>query len=443
VAKNASRRLSLKDILVDPIHGSIKIPPWLIEINDAPAIRRMMFIRQLGLKSTISFPGAIHTRYSHCVGTMHLAGRILGTLKDKAISEGDKDLVDLLRENENLVMAAGFLHDLGHGPFSHVLDFPLEKIAKTRHEEVASHIINAQFKILQKKHAIPLESLCEIINGNHKPQFLTEIVNGPLDADKLDYILRDSYHIGLRFMIDTGFLTAQYKILGSKFKLVERGLGIENTDDAKVASELYLVMWKSLYDLVYFIEQSRIAEKMMEKAVLEAAEEKPTFRRKITDPIAFGKLQDESFQELLQKQTPFSREIVESINANRLYKPALRTPVKIKKSQRISSEFLEHMKDHTDDAADTLTIRLNERLKLRKYELICDIIKSRVPSEINMDLYRNDEPVDLSSKSRIVRALQEEIILKVYSRMERLPKGLTESQLKQHAAFILARWGRS
>ena len=187
---------------IDPIHGSIKMPLWLVAINDEPAIRRMMFIRQLGLKSSIDFPGAIHTRYSHCIGTMFLAKKILTTLREKAEGE-DKELVDLLDENENTVMAAGFLHDIGHGPFSHVLDYPLKKIAKTKHEAVGSLIITSKLKLLEKKHAIPLESVCEIINKQHQHRFLSEIINGPLDADKLDYILRDSYHIGLRFAIDT------------------------------------------------------------------------------------------------------------------------------------------------------------------------------------------------------------------------------------------------
>jgi HD superfamily phosphohydrolase len=434
----------LKDIIVDPIHGSIHIPLWLIAIHDEPAVRRMMVIRQLGLKSSIDFPGAIHTRYSHSVGTMYLASRILDTLSDKAGSEGDKELVRLLDENENAVMAAGFLHDIGHGPFSHVLDYPLRKIAKTGHEEVASRIIHSELKILQKKHAIPLDSVCEIINSEHQHRFLSQIVNGPLDADKLDYILRDSYHIGLRFAIDTGYLTEQFKILGAKFRIVERQLGIENTYGAQVASELYVVMWKSLYDLVYYVERSRIAEKMLEKAILDAAEEEKSFRRIFTDLSSFMKMNDANFEEKLRKQTVFSKSIVNSINSNKLYKPALRQPLKVRKSQRIASEFLDHLGKDADDASDALTDKLNTHFGLDKYELICDILKSRVPSEINIDDYKNNEPIELASKSRILRALQGEITLKVYSRAtERLPKGLTENQLKQGVLSILNSWAKS
>jgi HD superfamily phosphohydrolase len=440
----ARKENSMKGIIVDPIHGSIKMPLWLIAINDEPAVRRMMFIRQLGLKSSIDFPGAIHTRYSHCIGTMYLAKRVLDTLKEKATSEGDNELVQLLQENENVVMAAGFLHDIGHGPFSHVLDFPLKKIAKTSHEEVAAHVISSRLKILESKHAIPLESVCQIIKGEHQHRFLSQIINGPLDADKLDYILRDSYHIGLRFAVDTGYLTAQYKILGGKFRIVERELGIENTDEAQVASELYVVMWKSLYDLVYYIDNSRIAEKMLEKAVLDAAEENKDFRRAITDPSLFTKMDDATFQELLTKQTHLARTMVDSITSNKLYKVVLREHLNVKRFQRIASDFLDHLKEDTDDAAHTLTMKLNALFRLRRYELICDIIKSRVPHEINIDFYKNDEPVELASKSRILRALQGEVILlKVYSKSERLSKELTTNQLRQGMMSILTSWAKS
>lgn len=431
----------MKDIVVDPVHGSIKMPLWLIQIKDEPAIRKMIFIRQLGLKSSIDFPGAIHTRYSHCIGTMHLAKRILDTLRDKA--EGDPELVELLKENENTVMAAGFLHDIGHGPFSHVLDFPLKKIAKTSHESVARYIIDCKLKILEKEHGIPIKSICEIIEATHQHRFLSQIVNGPLDADKLDYILRDSYHIGLRFAIDTGYLTNQYKILGGDYRLIERQLGIENNADAQVASELYLVMWKSLYDLLYYVEDSRIAEKMMEKAILDAAEKNKKFKQIIVEPSRFTALHDSTFQELLEKQTPFAKGIAKSIAGNKLYKAALREPLRVKKFQRIAGQFLDHLRKDTDDAAHLLTMKLNADLELSKYELICDIIKSRVPREINIDLIRNDEPVELASKSRIIRSLQEEITLKVYSRSERLPKGLTANQLKQKIMHILTSWSRS
>lgn len=105
-----------KNVSIDPIYGNVPLPQWLIEINDREEIRRMMFIRQLGLKATISFPGAIHTRYSHSLGTMYLAGKVADILSKKASEKGKSNIAQSLHENKNTIMAAGFLHDIGHGP---------------------------------------------------------------------------------------------------------------------------------------------------------------------------------------------------------------------------------------------------------------------------------------------------------------------------------------
>jgi len=182
---------------------------------------------------------------------------------------------------------------------------------------------------------------------------------------------------------------------------------------------------------------------MMEKAILDAAEKNRKFRQVIVEPSRFTALHDSTFQELLEKQTPFAKGIAKAIAENKLYKAALREPLRVKKFQRIAGQFLDHVREDTDDAAHVLTMKLNARLGLAKYELICDIIKSRVPREINIDLIRNDEPVELASKSRIVRSLQEEITLKVYSRSDRLLKGLTTNQLKQSIMHILTSWSKS
>jgi len=126
----------------DPIQGSIELPLWLISIIEEPTIRRMLFIRQLGLKAYIDFPGAIHTRYSHSLGTMQLAHRLVSMLSKKMQDKGNKIIAANLRANENNLMAAGFLHDIGHGPFSHVLDFVMKKVYAKTHEELSEIFIN-------------------------------------------------------------------------------------------------------------------------------------------------------------------------------------------------------------------------------------------------------------------------------------------------------------
>ena len=131
------RRFSIPD----PVAGKIEFPTWLKLIKDEPAVRRMLSIRQLGLKAYIDFPGAIHTRYSHALGAMQLAGRVVDILREIQADNGKKIVSENLLESRSDLMAAGFLHDVAHGPFSHAVDFALEEIAGTTHEELAGVMI--------------------------------------------------------------------------------------------------------------------------------------------------------------------------------------------------------------------------------------------------------------------------------------------------------------
>jgi len=142
----------------DPLFGKIEIPQWLAKIKDEPATHRMMRIKQLGLKAFIDFPNANHTRYSHSLGTMFLAGRLADLLikKEESRTAGCRSrLKDNLKNNKNVLMAAGFFHDIGHGPFSHVLDFVLEEKFKRSHEEIATEIVKGFAKELEGD-SIPL-----------------------------------------------------------------------------------------------------------------------------------------------------------------------------------------------------------------------------------------------------------------------------------------------
>lgn len=146
----------------------------------------MMFIRQLGLKSYIDFPGAIHTRYSHAIGVMHLAERLTDMLVEKEQNKGNVDTVANISGNKNNIMAAGFFHDIGHGPFSHVIDYILKKYSGLDHSQLVPKIIS-KFSDLDNW-GINQNKVHDIITGKHEYPFINHLINGPIDADKLDYI---------------------------------------------------------------------------------------------------------------------------------------------------------------------------------------------------------------------------------------------------------------
>ena len=171
-----------KNLVSDSIHGTIEIPNWLLRIINEKSVRRMLFIRQLGLKAYIDYPGAIHTRYSHVLGVMHLAGRIIEMLSELEYKKGRPETATSLSNNKINIMAAGFLHDIGHGPFSHVVDYILKRYSGTTHEEISFEIIKKLDDI--ENDGINITKVRDIITGRHPYRFINHIVNGPIDADK-------------------------------------------------------------------------------------------------------------------------------------------------------------------------------------------------------------------------------------------------------------------
>ncbi|MGB9003772.1 MAG: HD domain-containing protein [Nitrosotalea sp.] len=260
----------------DPIHGSIELPNWLMKISREKSVRRMLFIRQLGLKAYVDYPGAIHPRYSHVLGVMHLAGKIVDLLTDLENKNGRTDVANTLKQNRQNIMAAGFLHDIAHGPFSHVVDYVLKKYSKMSHETIAGVIIR-KLDVLED-YGISLNAVEKIITGKHDYPFISGIINSQLDADKLDYLLRDAHNVGLKYSLDLDHFIRNFRILGDSSNLEECELGLDKEDEAIVTSEMFITIWKSMYDLVYHVKSSRIAEKMLEKALILRAENDTDFR---------------------------------------------------------------------------------------------------------------------------------------------------------------------
>lgn len=269
----------------DPIHGHLNVPDWLIEIENSPPIRRMLSIRQLGLKSIIDFPGAIHTRYGHALGAMHLSGLLVDRLSEKIQNDGRSKIAENLKNNKNNLMAAGLLHDIAHGPFSHAVDFVLRQTSDITHEKLAERVICNNLAEPLTNHGITPESVVNIINNTHDFKFISGIINGPIDIDKLDYLLRDAHHVGLKYGFDLEHFVGSYTVLGDDSELDKCMLGLENTRVALVTSEIFVLIWKSMYDLVYHVQDSRIAEKMLEKATLLGIDEDDKLKQYFVDNV--------------------------------------------------------------------------------------------------------------------------------------------------------------
>jgi len=410
--------LPISHKIPDPIHGHLTIPEWLREIESYPSVRRMLYIRQLGLKSSIDFPGAIHTRYGHSLGVMHLAGLLADNLASKMHDNGKRTIAKNLEDNKNILMAAGLLHDIAHGPFSHAVDYVLYKTAKVTHEKLSEQIIS-DLKVPLTNHGIAPESVINIINKKHDFKFLSGIVNGPMDVDKLDYLLRDAHHVGLKYGFDLEHFIGSYTVLGSDTNLSECKLGLDNTLKAQVTAEIFIMIWKGMYDLVYHVRDSRIAEKMLEKATILGIENDGELKDYFTDKKLLLTLYDEKLLSLLQgSKNEYAKELEERIRNRKLFESY--PDILFYENKEIDSNFILKVTaastQLTDEISDGISKNVCKELGVENYNIICDIVKTRVPSSVFIDStnVETGEPDELSNKSNIIKAIKERNTMRIY-----------------------------
>ena len=181
----------------DPIHGLIALSQKEVDLINTRAFQRLRRIRQLAMAFLV-YPGTLHTRFDHSIGVMHIAGRICNQLKQlRKITAVECDRIRL----------AALLHDIGHGPFSHVSEHLLDtyapktgdSIVEKIHEKVTVDIINKDSEIRNVLTVEEREFVIEMIEGKPNRDFRRDIVSSDLDADKMDYLLRDSYFAGVKY----------------------------------------------------------------------------------------------------------------------------------------------------------------------------------------------------------------------------------------------------
>lgn len=184
--------------LRDPVHGFVRADPLEAALINSRPVQRLRFIHQLGFTFLV-FPGAEHSRFSHVLGAMHLAGRVYDALCTK--SEGL--LPGGLRAPERrLVRVAALLHDLGHAPFSHSAEDLFE--GGIDHEDMTRRLLEApEIEEIFARHGegITTADVARLLSGGKGPtgRLLAKIVSGELDVDKMDYLLRDSLYCGVRY----------------------------------------------------------------------------------------------------------------------------------------------------------------------------------------------------------------------------------------------------
>lgn len=228
-------------IINDPVHGFIKIPQGLLlDIIQHPLMQRLTRIKQLGMSSFV-YPGAQHTRFQHSIGAFHLTSEAMLALSQKGIFIFDS-------EAEAVEMAI-LMHDIGHGPFSHVLENTL--ISGISHEDISLRMMEQINSDLSGQLTLALN----IFRNEYHKKFLHQLISSQLDMDRLDYLRRDSFFTGVQEgVVGCARIIKMLNVVEDNLVIDEKGIyPIEN----------YLTSRRSMYWQVYLHKTVVACEKIL------------------------------------------------------------------------------------------------------------------------------------------------------------------------------------
>ena len=237
-------------IINDPVFGFIHIPKGLLyDVVTHPILQRLTRIKQLGL-SSIVYPGAQHTRFQHSLGAFYLTTEAINTLRMKGNFIFDSEA--------EAVQAAILMHDIGHGPFSHVLEHTLVK--GINHEDISLMLMERMNNEMKGQLSLAIQ----IFKDEYPKKFLHQLISSQLDMDRLDYLRRDSFYTGVpEGNIGSARIIKMLNVKDDHLVVDSKGIySIEN----------YLMARRLMYWQVYLHKTSVAAEKMLVSALLRAKE---------------------------------------------------------------------------------------------------------------------------------------------------------------------------
>jgi uncharacterized protein len=239
-----------RKILNDPVYGFITIPFEIVaDLMNHPWFQRLRRIKQLGL-SHLVYPGALHTRFHHAIGAMHLMVQAIETIRSKGH--------EITKDEELGAIIAILLHDIGHAPFSHTLENTI--VEGVHHEELS--LVFMQH--LNKEFNSQLDTAIAIFTQQHPKKFLSQLVSGQLDMDRLDYLRRDSFYSG----VSEGVVSSQRII--KMLNIVDGNLVVEEKGIYSI--EKFIVARRLMYWQVYLHKTVISAEYMLIKIMQRAKE---------------------------------------------------------------------------------------------------------------------------------------------------------------------------
>ncbi|MGC8585332.1 MAG: HD domain-containing protein [Thermoplasmata archaeon] len=371
-------------IIHDSVHGSIRIDEPLLSVIETPEFQRLNGIRQLGFNYLV-FPGANHTRLEHSLGVSFIAGEI-----------GRR--ISMSNEKITLLRIGGLVHDIGHLPFSHTLENIFKKYTGLDHVKIGEKIINGDIIIenrigedcishILEKNGIDRKDVIKVFAdeedsesfGKSKSAF-ESIINGDLDSDQMDYLLRDSHYTGVAYgSIDLPRILNTVNMINDL--LVFDNKGIEALEGLVVARSL-------MYSSVYFHKTSRIAELMLIKAIKDMD----------FDWKMLIQMNDSDILNFIKNGGTFQNEIYERLKYRKLYKKVIVLNSIPDEMINLDTERIEKMISDFSGVDEKKII-----VDIPFHELISGDKRLR---SFDIRIYRNNRISFLENESSIVKAIK-------------------------------------
>jgi HD superfamily phosphohydrolase len=274
----------------DPIHGYIEIRPYIERLLDTKIFQRLRNVKQLGWTNLV-FPGSNHSRFEHSLGTYYLASRLASELS--------------VQERMEIEISA-LLHDIGHGPYSHDCEEVIEKYTRRSHSEVKFLLEKEEIATILEDLGISQATIANQIEGKTK---LGQIINGTLDVDRMDYLVRDAYYTGVSYgMVDTEHLLRNILFYDDTIVLNHRGLK---------SAEALLMSRFLMYPSVYNHHVGRITGAMFSGALESAIESLQL------DPFDLQMMDDYEVNVRMRNMEGYPGDIIRRLNGRNLFKRAL------------------------------------------------------------------------------------------------------------------------
>lgn len=396
----------------DPVHGSMRVGGLALDLVDTPEVQRLRRIRQLGLANLV-FPGANHTRFEHILGVAYLTERLVSEL-------------GLPEEEHDLLAAAAMLHDIGHPPYSHTLEYLMLDYLGKNHMELTGDILRGKANIctpeereklrdlgiptvndVLSEYGVDTRELARLLLGKHQKPYLGQIIHGDVDVDQMDYLLRDAHFTGValgRIDIDRLMRT----LIIYKNHLVIASKGVEAVESLLTARAL-------MFSSVYFHHTTRIAELMFANAVDYALSHEGTVTRD-----NFYQMGDEELAGCLYEMPGYPRDIIIRLRYRRLFKTAY-----VEERRELDIEEKRHLVEVYGKWSRVRELQgeIARRSGLSEGEVILDVpvidisISEPRLERVEIPVLTEKKSVKLSEISPLAKALQERQVPRYFLRV--------------------------